>query len=311
MKSASKAKPKRRPPKTPLTVPVLKMPPDLTLPALRVLLDHRTPEGRRTALVALRPDIPPRTLLNAYVLPSLVELRLFKGTLRSGQVTRYAEAIATADDENARQLMARHLLELDAARVGLVGWLAEASHKAERRKTMLRRFIEQRLGLTGDEAISTLDRLGKWGGYLIFFGVIRENPTDRGVIWTANRRHVEALRTPGTNLSAASLSNQARREALLEAYSKATRRIGTQLYLPINVLRDDLGRIFQHCGTLLSDTQLDEIIRQAPTLLTEHFVSFSPFSGPARDGLQLGNMYAGFVSVRFKPTTDKQSTSKH
>lgn len=307
MTAARNAKPVARPLKTEAsrTVPVLKMPPELALPAIQILLDHRTPESRRAALTALRPDIPQRTLLNAYVLPSLTELRLYTGTLRSGQVTRYGEAIARAQNEHARQLMAQHLVELDAKRIGLVGWLATESSTHERRRA-LRRFIETKLGLTGKAAITALDRLGKWGGYLIFFGVIRESQTDGAAVWAVNRRHIDALRALGTNSWVTSLSKQTRRDALLEAYSKASRQVGTRLYLPIAVLRDELGRILEREGTLLSDGQLDEIIRQAPLLLTQHLVTFSPFSGPARGGIQLANMYAGFVSMRFKAKADTQ-----
>jgi hypothetical protein len=49
---------------------------------------------------------------------------------------------------------------------------------------------------------------------------------------------------------------------------------------------------------LLPDPELDEIIREAPVLLPKYHVSFSPFSGPARGGLKLANMYAGFISIR-------------
>jgi len=308
MTAASNAKPVARPLKTEgsRTIPVLKMPPELALPAIHVLLDHRAPESRRAALAALRPDIPQRTLLNAYVLPSLTELQLYTGTLRSGQVTRYGEAMARAQNDHARQLMAQHLVELDANRIGLLDWLATESSTRERKKRALRRFIQTRLGLTGKPAINALDRLGKWGGYLIFFGVIRESQTDGAVVWTVNRRHIDALRALGTNSWVTSLSKQTRRDALLEAYSKASRQVGTRLYLPIAVLRDELGRILEREGTLLSDAQLDKIIRQAPLLLTQHLVTFSPFSGPARGGIQLANMYAGFVSMRFKPEADTQ-----
>jgi hypothetical protein len=214
--------------------------------------------------------------------------------------------MARAQDEHARQLMARHLVELDANRVDLVDWLATESSTGETKARALRRFIQARLGLTGKPAITALDRLGKWGGYLVFFGVIRESETDGAVVWAVNRRHIDALQALGTNSSVTSLSKQARRDAFLEAYSKASRQIGTRLYLPISVLRDELGRILERSGTLLSDGQLDEIIRQAPLLLTQHLVAFSPFSGPARGGIQLPNMYAGFVSMRGKPKADTQ-----
>ena len=274
-----------------IRVPVLKMPPDMAFPALRLLAENRSFQARRDKLCSLKPSVPPRTLLNAYVLPSLNELRLFEGTLRSGQPTRYGRSVAQAPESQARVLMARHLVALDAEWVGLIEVLKD---RTVSRRRALRDFAEER-GIPESARVALFDRLGKWAGYLIFFGIVREQQEPR-VTWSASRRQIEALGCMAPSVSLP--SHRSSREALLNAYATTTRQVGTRLYIPIPTLRDELGRELEHAGILLTDSALDDILRMAPNLLSGYVVSFSPFSGPARGGLQLDGMYAGFISVR-------------
>lgn len=289
---------RRARPKVTSGVPVLKMPPDLALPAVRILHSEHSLDERVKGLRKLRPDIPERTLLNAYVLPSLVELKLYVGTLKSGRVTRYGEALAQAPERRAHGLMARHLAAVDAQRIGIVDWLAENFDRGEKRRTVLNRFIAEKLTPTDDERVAILDRLGKWAGYLIFFGILREKKGDGDCTWSVSKRNLDAIRRSGTEADGDRSSAGQRREALLEAYSKTSMRLGTRLYLPVSEFRDDLGRILRRDGILLPDGELDDIIREAPTLLPKYLVTFAPFSGPARGGLKLPQMYAGFISMR-------------
>lgn len=284
-------------------LPVLKMPAELALPALRMLAAHRTEDERRRMLTALRPGTPPRTLLNAYILPSLTELGLYDGTLRSGDVTRYGRAIAEAQADKARALMARRLVGMDAARVGLIDWLDQLSPRGERKRLALRRFIHEALGVPEAGVANALDRLGKWAGYLVFFDVVRERRTSRGVLtWAVNRRHLAALSNVEVEDPVDGLQSSAEQAAaLLVAYARTSQQLGTRLYLPIAAVRDELGRELQPSRGTLLDTQLDEILRQAPSILSDYVVSFSPFSGSARGGLKLDNMYAGFISIRARP----------
>jgi hypothetical protein len=284
-------------------LPVLKMPADLALPTLRILTVYRTEDERRSMLTALRPGTPTRTLLNAYVLPSLTELGLYDGTLRSGDTTRYGRAIAEAPADKAKSLMARRLVGMDAARVGLVDWLDQLSPRGERKRLALRHFINEVLGVPEAGIANALDRLGKWAGYLLFFDVIRESRSSRGVLtWTVNRRHLTALSSVEVNDPSVELqSSNEKANALLGAYARTSQQLGTRLYLPIATVRDELGRELQPSRGTLLDAQLDEILRQAPAILDEYVVSFSPFSGPSRGGLKLDNMYAGFISIRARP----------
>ncbi len=284
------------------------MPAEMALPALRLLATHRTEEARRSMLTALRPGILARTLLNAYVLPSLSELGLYAGTLRSGDVTRYGRAIAEANAVKARALMARKLLELDASRVGLLDWLAQLSPRGERKRFALRRFLDERLGLPESSVASALDRLGKWAGYLIEFDIIRERDTGRGLVWDVSRRHLAALSTAGEDKPSERLPDDVgQATALLSAYSQSCEQLGTRLYLPISAVREELGAELKRTSGTLLDEELDDILRRSPTLLKDHLVSFSPFSGPARGGLKLENMYAGFISIRKRPTKAESS----
>lgn len=275
--------------------PVLKLPPDLAIEALRILCVEKTEAKRRARIAALRPDIPDRTLRNAYVIPSLNELGLFDGSLRHGSVTRYGEAIATADEADARTLMAKYLMEFDFRRVGFLDWLADRSISGEGKRVALRRFARDK-GIADEALTSALDRLSKWVNYLVAFGVIQESQTDEAVTWIANRRHLAAL---ASGTAAAAVPVQSRREALLSAYANVSRRRGTRLYLPIADIRAEVGRFLQdEKAVLLTDGAIDEILQAAPSILEKHRVTFSPFSGPSRGGLQLKDIYAGYISVR-------------
>lgn len=293
-------------------LPVLKMPAKLALPGLRILARNRTADERRKLLAALNPNIPERTLLNAYMLPSLAELRLYSGTLKAGDVTRYGKTIAESKDPKAYALIARRLIEMDAERIGFVDWLAEFSGRGQRKRAALRNFVNERLGLPEASVRAALDRLGKWSNYLIFFGVMRESHTTKGVTWVINRRQVGALSAVTPDAQTNSLpSSEEQSDALLSAYARASQQLGSRLYLPITAVRDELGRELERYSGELTDTEVDEVLRRAPGLLERHIVSFSPFSGPARGGLQLENMYAGFISIRSRPTTDDVPQSKH
>jgi hypothetical protein len=191
--------------------------------------------------------------------------------------------------------VARHLIGIDEERIGLVDWLSGHSARGVRRASALARFLGDSLKATENVTRALLDRLGKWAGYLIHFGVIRETRDDRGLTWSVSPRHVAAVKQAG----AAHLPGvTALRNALLESYAATSGEFGTRLYLPIGAVRDALGRHFEEGGLLLPDTELDALLRRAPSLLHRHVVSFSPFSGPARGGLKLDNMYAGFMSIR-------------
>lgn len=174
--------------------PVLKMPPNIAVKALRVLEREQSGESRAAALCELWPSIDKRTLLNAYVLPSLSELGFFSGTLRTGKVTRFGHLIAMAQDSDAEVLVARQLLAIDSDRVGLVEWLRERSIRGARKRTALTRFTEEKLGFGFAAMPVALDRLGKWMGYLVEFGVVREVERDGRISWSVNARHLEALR---------------------------------------------------------------------------------------------------------------------
>src|SRR4051794_9610071 len=174
----------RAPPRQALP-PVLKMPPDLLIPTL-VALSHvagRSVDDKRRALSALRPRIPPRTLINAYVLPSLKELGLFSGTLKDGGLSRFAKEIARQQEggreDGAHQLVARQLLAMDSTRVGLVELLLlEASSAPFLRQHLAERFVEKlKLASRSGDVDKTvaMDRLGKWVNYLLYFGVLRTN----------------------------------------------------------------------------------------------------------------------------------------
>jgi len=293
--------------------PVLKLPPELALPAVRVLAQVSDPNERKQRLLSLRPSIPGRTLLNAYVIPSLKELRLFEGTLKSGTVTRYGRAIATAADERepkASELFARQLLAIDRERVGFVDWLAVRSNATphDARRSVFAEFIRDVAPVTDERAhAALLDRLGKWVGYLLFFNVLRGDPTPGATgALSADSRHVRALSEARQRVP----TDSELRNALLEAYAASTTRVGSRLYIPVALLRDQLGSVLEAPGVLLTDAQIDAILRRAPELLRQHSVTFSPFSGPSRGGLELPGMYAGFVSIRRKRTERTRSTKQ-
>lgn len=157
-------------------VPVLKLPPELALSALEILAAKTDAPARRKALSQLR-EIPERTLLYAYVLPSLGELRLFNGSLRDGQVTRFGIEIVEAgkqSDDEAKELMGRQLVSIDKDRVGFVEWMLARGGKTEHesRRSLFSAFLVDTVGDTAVNA-AKLDRLGKWVGYLIYFRVLR------------------------------------------------------------------------------------------------------------------------------------------
>jgi hypothetical protein len=294
----------------PISVPVLKMPAELALPALRILASHSAEPIRREALAALRPGVSLRNLLNAYVLPSLNELGLFKGTLKKGEVTRYGAVVAQAKDSTAHLLMARQLLNMDSEHVRFVEWLEECRGKSERKQIALKRFAEERLGVSVDLLGRALDRLGKWVGYLVHFGVVRETSGPRAT-WSVSKRHITALRRLPSSGRAESraLTADEQRDALLSAYGRASQQLGTKLYVPIEILREALGtELAPLAGTLL-DPDLDEILRRAPTLLEDYSVSYSPFSGPARGGLTMQGMYAGYMSIRPRASAHRSGST--
>lgn len=291
-------------------VPVLKMPPELALPALRILAETKSPEDRRSLLVALRPEVPPRNLLNAYVLPSLNELRIFDGTLRTGRVTEFGRAVANASESEANLLMAKQLVGLDGENVGLIDWMLENVKTRTRRRSILGNFADDRIGSSDPERTAYLDRLSKWTAYLVHFGLIREHSPRRGsAAWTISRRHIAGLRST-THASSAPPDPRESEAAILAAYANASRQLGTRLYIPVALLRDELGKQLGGTARHLTDFELDELLRALPVLLPNHTVTFSPFSGPARGGLKLDNMYAGFVSVRAKTLTSRPGDAK-
>jgi hypothetical protein len=285
-------------------VPVLKMPPELALSAIRILGDRIDQDSRTLSqrLHLLRPSIPTRTLINAYVIPSLKELDLYAGTLANGKLTRFGQVIyesANTRKDGAKGLMARQLAAIDARRVRLTQWLADVTnqHEHDLRKKMLYRFLTSEWpdpARTQREEKITFDRLGKWLSYLVYFGVVREILVGGRPILTTNHRQLEALRLDPQGMPPLSVQ----RAALLDSYSRLAMRLGTRLYLPIPTLRDEFGRILEKQGFLLTDDSLNEILKRAPTILADRLVTYSPYSGPASSGLVINNMYAGFISIR-------------
>ena len=283
--------------------PVIKLPPDLAIPSVSALADATDADDRRQRLLTLRPGIADRTVLNAYVLPSLKELGLFTGTLRDGSLTRFGRAVASAATMRVSavdELMARQLLAIDRKRVGFVDWLVE-NERGFRHQTQ-RVILAAFLGGTGrgggaTPSAAAFDRLGKWVAYLVYFRVLRseiaEGTTQSLLI---DVRHVRALsKVAGPPPSASVL-----RDALLQAYAESTRKVGSRLYIPISLLRDELGAQLDVKGSQLTDAQLDDVLRRAPALLVGYIVTFSPFSGPERGGLEIADRraYVGFVSIR-------------
>jgi hypothetical protein len=86
----------------------------------------------------------------------------------------------------------------------------------------------------------------------------------------------------------------------LESYAACASRLGSRLYIPVELLREEIGHRLSARGFLLTDSAIDRILRHSPLLLAAHQVAFSPFSGPSRAGVSLPNMYAGFISIRPK-----------
>ncbi len=289
----------RKPPDLAGLPPVLKMPPDLTIPALRVLDRETVGDARKAALCALRPEVDPRTLLNAYVLPSLTELRFFRGSLRSGEVTRVGHLIAEGQDADARVLVARQLLSIDTERVHLVEWMQERTIRGIRRRTALANFVNEKLALVGREFTVALDRLGKWAGFLVWFGIVREAERQGVVTWAVNARHVDALRGSDSLRAMKAFTTDDMRELILDAYARASMRLGTRLYLPISEIRDEIGALLLDRRIKLLDSDIDKILMRAPKLLPDYTLVFSPFSGPAEGGLRLdAATYVGFMSLR-------------
>lgn len=286
----------------PINVPVLKMPPELALGAVEILGRHVGEPADLLAqrLHSLRRSIPIRTLVNAYVVPSLKELELYAGTLADGGLTRFGQAIYNAgqvSEERAKGLLARQLVDIDAEGVGLTRWLtASANAPEDDRKTLLSNFLKgqsQRAARTDREQKIVFDRLGKWLGYLVFFGVVREVLVGGRPKLSTDQRQLEALRTESLNVPPI----QVQRSALLDAYSRVANRLGTRLYIPVAALRDEFGRILHSHGFLLTDDGLNEILRVAPRILEDRIVAYSPYSGPASGGLVMNNTYAGFISI--------------
>lgn len=296
-----------------LGVPVLKMPPDLALPSIRILGDRSDESAHSVGhrLHLLRPNIPTRTLINAYVIPSLKELDLYAGTLANGNLTRFGQAIyeaAKKRDDGANGLIARQLAGIDARRVGLNRWLGQAinAHDDDSRKSVLHRFLTAEWpddARTQREEKIAFDRLGKWLSYLVYFGVVREVLVAGRSILTTDNRQLEALRTGPQSVPPISVQ----RAALLDAYSRVATKLGTRLYLPIATLRDEFGRILHKQGFLLTDDSLNEILRVAPKILEDRLVTYSPYSGPASGGLVTHNMYAGFISIRASASANRST----
>lgn len=275
-------------------LPSLKMPPEMTLDALRVMCCQSDREARISSLKELWPNTNMRTLLNAYVMPTLTDLGLFEGPLATGRPTRYGAAVAAAAPLDAQNLIARQLLRMDE-RVGFVRWL-QGRGPSPRAKA-IRDFVAQ---THDEEAVlrASRDRLSKWLNYLLHFNVVNE---PRSGIIGVDARQVRAL------LQHDELpSEQIQRSAVLQGYAITSRRVGTRLYVPIQKVRRELGRLLEReHGLVLTDFQLDDILRNAPRLVSDsHRVVFSPFSGPAVGGLQLGARYVGFISIRPRPEAD-------
>lgn len=294
------------------SIPVLKMPPELALPALRILgaRDGRTDHEIRKRLHELRRSIPSRTLLNAYVFPSLKQLELYEGSLASGHLTRFGREVFLVTESGtcaaAEELVARQLVDIDFGRVGLLEWLVPRARELARqpRKDILRLFLADsgQVALSSQVEAAALDRLGKWLSYLAYFGVIREATVAGEAMLTVDARHVSALRARASALP----PQKIQRNGLLDAYSRQARRLGTRLYIPIVSLRDELGAALNASGFLLTDAAIDKILTAAPELLQKHVVSYSPYSGPARGGVALSNMYAGFISIRPRSADDSR-----
>lgn len=69
--------------------------------------------------------------------------------------------------------------------------------------------------------------------------------------------------------------------------------------MPVSEVRDEIGSLLRERKITLLDSDIDTILVRAPTLLPNYVVTFSPFSGPARGGLQIdAKTYVGFISLR-------------
>jgi hypothetical protein len=204
--------------------------------------------------------------------------------------------------------MARQLLDIDVDRVGFVAWLGERGPHGESKLTGLKRFCAQRLGVSETLMPRAIDRLGKWVGYLICFDVVQET-SGPPAYWCVSTRHVSALHkvTAATDNAAGVLTRDQERDALLGAYSSASQQLGTKLYVPIHNLRESLGLELALPEAPLLNSQLDDILRRAPALLDDYTVTFSPFSGPARGGLEIPGMYAGYMSVRLRAPAPRKA----
>lgn len=84
--------------------------------------------------------------------------------------------------------------------------------------------------------------------------------------------------------------------ALLGAYERVSRRLSQRLYIPIVLVRDELRTSVSRA----TKAELNAVLCRAPHLLPDYIVTFSPFSGPARGGVSVRGMYAGFISIRPK-----------
>jgi hypothetical protein len=202
--------------------------------------------------------------------------------------------------ERANELIARQLVALDKEEVHFVEWLLEHTGRRqnEPRRSVFGEFLRDTRAVSNDMIDpADFDRLGKWVGYLVFFGVVRGDATPGATTGlSVDRRHVSALSDQAARVP----SDKDVQPTLLEAYARAKTRVGSQLYIPISLIRDELGEGLQRMGILLTDTGIDAILRRAPDLLADFTVTFSPFSGPARGGMGLAmqGMYAGFISIR-------------
>jgi hypothetical protein len=280
------------------------MPPQLLLPSLSIL-DRNTSKATaevKAEIQALQPATPLRTLVNAYVMPSLTDLGLYEGSLRYGTLTRYARDVVGAYKSGhiaiATELIARQLIQIDSRKVHFVNWLIEHQDSTKvPRQDQIKSFVAEtaaKAGLPQTQAKIVRDRVGKWVGYLLYFHVIREQPLLRGRTLSAEKRHIDALESSHEfQISDADL-----REIALEAYGRLVRQFGTRLYIPVANLRDEIGLRLRKQGVLLTDAEIDEILRRLPKILATHVVTFSPFSGPASGGVVVEGTYAGFISVR-------------
>jgi hypothetical protein len=243
-------------------------------------------------------------------MPSLTQLSLYQGTLQTGALTRFGVEVASlaARDqaEEASELLARQLIAVDRDKVGLIAWLEDqAQHGTVIRHQLVDDFFLGSMPAHAVDAKTRIarDRLGKWTGYLIHFGLLRERRDALGSVLELSGRHLAAVSAQERQHPPLDLQ----RQALLESYAACATRLGSRLYIPVQMLRDEIGYRLRARGFLVTDFEIDGMLKNAVLLLEAHQVAFSPFSGPSRGGVSLPSMYAGFISI--KPQTPKRVSS--